>query len=114
MGGDIALSMVFIVRGKLRVEQVDGNRSIYLYAGSWLGDKCLFTDARRTHTVSVVTPCETLVVRKRTVLTVCKEFPGVQEEYDSFQKRVCDGENIACCEVCNKMGHSAEENCRTP
>merc|ERR1712232_92424 len=107
--GDLALSMLFIVRGKLRVEKVDENKSIYLDAGSWLGDKCLFTDTQRTHTVSAVTPCECLVVKKRTVLTICREFPTVKEDYDSFQKRICDGENIALCEICNKMGHSADD-----
>lgn len=108
--GHLALSMHFVVRGKLRVEKAMGKKSVYLEAGSWLGDKCLFIDAHRTHCVSSVTPSEVLCVQKRTILAVCNEFPYLQMHYEAFQKRICDGENISLCPVCKKTGHN-EEDC---
>merc|ERR1711879_532848 len=65
--GHLALSMHFIVRGKLRVERCIGSKSVYLDAGSWIGDKCLFIETHRTHTVSSVTPSEVLCIQKRNI-----------------------------------------------
>merc|ERR1712113_503478 len=108
--GYLALSMHFIVRGKLRVERCIGNKSVYLDAGSWIGDKCLFIETSRTHTVSSVTPSEVLCVQKRNIMGICNEFPAVQLSYLEFQRKICNGENIAVCPVCNQIGHS-EEDC---
>ena len=38
---------------------------------------------------------EVICVQKRNVLAVCSETPSVQFQYDAFQKRICDGENIS-------------------
>lgn len=105
--GQLALSMDFVVRGKLKVEGMQKN--VYLAPGSWLGDRCLFVDTQRTHTVTAVISSEVLCVQKRTVVAVCSEYPHMQTHYDQFQKRICDGENILLCSICRQPGHSQED-----
>merc|ERR1712125_193406 len=72
---------------------------------------CLFVDTLRAYTVSAVVPSETLVIHKTKFRGVCKEFPCVEELYDSFRQSILtQGWRSLRCPLCKDLGHS-EETC---
>jgi CRP-like cAMP-binding protein len=111
----IAMSAHFLVKGKLRVHNVLnaqlGDRSIYLQPPCWIGDKCLFMDVRRTHTVSAVTPSETLCLQKSCLVDVVDEYPVMTLKYESVRAKLIQGDDSELrCTMCNSPGH-AQEDC---
>lgn len=108
--GHFALRAFFIVRGKLRVVKGHGRHHVYLEPPSWVGDKCLFVEHRRTHTVVAVKPTETLALQKSSLLSVCCEFPDMEVIYQTFQRRVLSDEASLRCPICLGLGHS-EDTC---
>jgi len=111
----LAESAFFIVRGKVRIENVLGRcgyYSIYLQPPNWFGDKCLFVDYHvRTHTARAVIPTETLRIMKQTILRVCQLFPFFALHYKTFQDRIRRGdETCVRCSYCSWLGH-VEEHC---
>lgn len=108
--GHPATNMHFLVRGKLRVDITTGS-GMYLKPPSWIGEKCLFLETNRTHTVSAVTPSEILTVEKASIQVLCEEYAEMQELYNSFLEQIegDDFEMLLCCH-CGEMGHDAD-NC---
>jgi len=108
--GHIAVSSLFIVRGKLRVVNAIGHHSVYLTPPQWMGDRCLFMDAYRTHTVMAVTPSEVLCLQKSSLLSVCHELPLMDACYRRFQERILKGDESSLrCAICGNPGHVADD-----
>jgi len=109
--GHIAQSASFVVRGKLRVANAVGFKSVYLTPPSWIGDRCLFVDAVRSHTINAVVHTETLNVSKVCVEELCDAFPQMREIHSAFRAALLQGdESVMRCVICNGLGHS-DVNC---
>lgn len=106
--GHNALCAHWLVTGKLKVMKI--GESVYMKPPSWIGDRCLFLDVTRSHSVIAVIPTETLVVQKSIFQEISSEYPDVQELYRDFRAELLkDGWAYLRCLHCGDIGHSHED-----
>lgn len=102
--------MYFIVEGKLRVlHTFEGkDRHTILTSPSWIGDLCLFREMVRSKTVVSFSNSELLRIDREVIERTISEFPKIAPIYQSFQRRIAEGELISAgvkCAYCGGFGH---------
>lgn len=112
VAGEEASEVFFLVRGKLRVIIKERRGPVYTKAPSWIGDRCLFVDTLRTHSVAAVTSSETTSLHKKEIAAICNEYPQVASVHNHFKRQIMEnyGGDIFRCPYCHDLGH-IEETC---
>ncbi|XP_065830349.1 uncharacterized protein [Oscarella lobularis] len=78
--GTTGKEMFFLVRGKVKVISLSGNKMQEMNSGSFFGEVAMLYDVNRTASVKAVTSCDVLVISKSTMQNVMRDYPHIASQ----------------------------------